>query len=174
MSIRELIRDRVTGGRLTQLTPMLPSSPIERLMLASREVTDAFKLEDGSQLDPVRAARLRADLDAFVEGEHVTVAHRPDEKHTSAYMARLKPVERELWCIRSRDPKPGVRVLGRFAEKDCFIALAWAIRKDLQTHAHWSAFAIRAEQTWDDLFPNERPHRGETTGEYLSSAFSDC
>ncbi|MCY3879901.1 MAG: hypothetical protein OXF74_12075 [Rhodobacteraceae bacterium] len=73
-----------------------------------------------------------ADFDSFVEGRIVSVSLiDPHNKPTNVYLARLHPAEDEVWEIRSRAPKPGLRVFGRFSAKDCFVALRWRRRKDL-------------------------------------------
>ena len=55
----------------------------------------------------------------------------PRSKST-AYLKRLKRVAEEVWEIRSCDPEPGVRVLGRFGEKNTFIGLAWDFHEHLK------------------------------------------
>ena len=43
-------------------------------------------------------------------------------------MGLLAPREDAFWDIRSRDPRPGLRVIGHFAETDVFVALVWRPR----------------------------------------------
>src|SRR5260370_28792640 len=76
-----------------------------------------------------RAGRLRADLEEFTKGKHITVCLEPFAAK-SAYMGRLAPVADGVWDIRSRDPSPALRVVGLFAETDVFIALRWAPRSN--------------------------------------------
>ena len=71
-----------------------------------------------------RANRLRADLEMFVRGQVLGISMTP-YRHKSAYMGLLDPPERGFWDIRSRDPKPALRVLGHFADVDLFVALVW-------------------------------------------------
>ncbi len=61
----------------------------------------------------------------FIAGKVISVGWDPMKKGVSAFMARLAPVEDEVWDIRSRDPSPGIRVLGSFSERDVFVALLW-------------------------------------------------
>src|SRR5699024_4113055 len=109
-------------------------------------------------------ARLRADLDFFTEGGELAIAEAPFGKSRTSYLARVAPVEDELWDIRSRDPRPGIRVLGAFAERDVFIALVWDHRSTLggAESREWRDFILRGKTAWRTLFETYKPHSGES------------
>jgi hypothetical protein len=74
MSIRDAINDWIGQERLYVLTRALPSDPVERAMLISPEIKE---LVDGPWQDDSmarRCGRLRADLEAFIGGDIITVA----------------------------------------------------------------------------------------------------
>ncbi len=58
-----------------------------------------------------RWATLEADMSHFVEGGLIT----------EDFLKQLKPPRYEHWELRSRKPKPSLRVFGRFAKPNVFI-----------------------------------------------------
>ena len=140
---------------------------------------DIQHLIDGpwkSQTLERRANRLRADLEMFVEGKHLTVSMTPYE-HKTAYMGLLDPPKGGFWDIRSRDPRPSLRVFGHFAYVDWFVALAWrprfvridgrdplGDRKDIE----WEFAKLECEEVWGKLFPNSKPRTGGQISDFIS------
>ena len=66
-------------------------------------------------------AALQAAMSHFVEGGYV------DEN----LLKQLKPEKNEHWELRSRKPKPSIRVFGRFAMPDVFVATHLEMRSKL-------------------------------------------
>ena len=123
--------------------------------------------------DSKRMGHLDADLRRFISGDKITIARGEEES------CNLKPLSNvdEVWELRSRDPKPSIRVFGRFADKDVFIATNMEHRKKLfALRSRAWAVEIRTCQTaWNRLFPHLDPHRGETSHDYVSNAIDlDC
>lgn len=118
----------------------------------------------------------------FVKGQQLAVSVVPHE-HKTAYLGLLAPKDEGTWDIRSRDPEPGMRVFGRFACRDTFVALAWALRSrrdhrwpdkrplgsgnSLQYHI----VQIEVMQRWDDLFPGCQPLIRSELGGLLSDKY---
>jgi hypothetical protein len=171
MSIRDQIAARFDEGRLRQMVPTLPHDPVERHLFVSKEISD---LVDGPWADAeweVRCNRLRMDFDVFIRGDVITVAEQCYKAQT-AYMARLFPGHDEVWEIRSRDPKPSLRIFGRFTEEDVFVALTWSDRKSLgpKGSPEW-AKAIRAcKAEWRKCFPAYEPMSGKMLDEYATNS----
>ena len=69
--------------------------------------------------------QLRAYFDFFTEGRLIHIGR-------SGYMRPLDKRREEVWEIRSPRPRPSLRVFGRFAERDVFVATNWAERKLLK------------------------------------------
>jgi hypothetical protein len=141
-------------------------------MFGSLEINELLV---GPWADPVheeRCGKLRADLDMFVEGRLISVA-RDSRRAGTAYMSQLEPAQNEVWDIRSRDPRPGIRVFGRFAETDVFVALTWSERLTLGKagSAEWRGEIERCKAIWRALFPTYPPHSGVKLHDYVSTKF---
>jgi hypothetical protein len=171
MSIRDNINAHIAAGRLFYLPPQFASTRAIRTMIVA---PDLF-----SNLQPSawpnnktgeRLGRLRADLDRFTANDRISIALFPQNKPKTTYMARIEPVSNEVWDIRSADPNPGTRVLGRFSEKDTFVALVWDFHENLKGAA-WGRLGDRCLNEWANLFPNYAPHKGSSASDYISSNF---
>ena len=75
-------------------------------------------------------ADFRQTLDAFTTGEQITIAEDPFKKPNEAFMARISPVELEVFDFRSL-VGPGIRAFGCFVEKNQFLALTWDYRENI-------------------------------------------
>lgn len=173
MSIYDEVIHRVNEKRLFRLLPALPRIGHVRQMFISDEIRGLF---DGPWHIPeweARCGSLRADLDRFIEGAVIPVAEKPFKGKTS-YLKRLVPDSDEVWEIRSRDPKPGIRVFGRFARKDVFVALTWAEREPLlgPSSREWRIARVACKTEWRKLFPAYEPiSSGANFHDYLSNFF---
>lgn len=142
-------------------------------MYISQEVRSFL---DGPWPDPkqeLRAGRLRADLEGFIEGRTIAVGWDPYQKDKTAYMARLNPPSDGVWAIRSRDPKPGIRALGCFAARDVFIVLILFERESLDgpNGPIWKAAINVCKAEWRKLFPTYPPISRSDFNDYLSTGF---
>ena len=98
-------------------------------------------------------------------------------RHKSAYMGLLDPPGRGFWDIRSRDPKPALRILGHFADVDLFVALVWHPRSvevdgkpplGEARGLNWEIAKLQCEEAWKELFPNHLPKTGEKIGDLIA------
>jgi hypothetical protein len=121
MSIRATIRDWERDGELVLMPPVLPFESLERVLFCSRNVWLALDGED-SPRGKSNMARARATLDAYVAGKRIAV-RLPPSKNVKADLALLDDPLDEIWEFRCTSAKPQIRVFGRFAEQDLFIAL---------------------------------------------------
>ncbi len=171
MSMRDLIQDAVERGLLTLVEPTMPSDPMIRDLYASPAVYDLVTGPWANKEEEVRCGRLRADFDRFVTGRVIPAAlNDPDSKQRDAYLCRLIPAENEVWEIRSRAPRPGIRVFGRFADTDCFVALNWGLRKNLggRDSREFKQEVRNCLAAWRKAFPSHDAFKGETIDEYVS------
>ena len=161
MSIYTEIAHRVNEGRLFPVAPALPGATGVRQFYASIEIHRLIVGPWSERGWEARCGFLRADFDQFIEGRLITIATRPYKAKT-AYMARLHPPREEVWEIRSRDPNPGVRVFGRFADTDIFVALTWSKRADLKgpKSREWRDARETCKVDWRNLFPVYNPITG--------------
>jgi len=176
MSIYADIADRVNEGRLFALPPLVPPKPnvAPRHIFVSPEVYELFS---GPWLEREWMSRcflLRADLDRFSLGGIIPIAARPFMKGKHAYMRQLFRWRDEVWEIRSRDPDPGIRVLGRFADTDHFVALTWHKRADLvgPQSKQWRDAIVGCKTQWTNLFPAYQPKSGDASSVYPADYIS--
>lgn len=162
---------------MVALRPALDSDPVKRTMLLHPDLAALL-----GNLQDTRLQRLRGDLEMFIKGEELAVSMTPHE-HKTAYMGLLAPETEGTWDIRSRDPEPGMRVFGRFVDRDAFVALEWALRsrrdprwpekqplgsgKSLQYHYT----QLEVIQRWNEMFPNWQPLIRSEIGELLSDKY---
>ena len=113
----------------------------------------------------------RAVLEQFVDGKWMTVKSNPRSR---AELAILCPFADEIWEIRDVKPRPSLRILGSFAQKDFFIALAPYERAQLgaKGSTEWSRALQDYKAQWTRLFGQERPISGSFPNDYLSLARS--
>lgn len=181
MSIRDEIKARIDDKRLSLLRPVFDSDPVVRTMVISNDIK---ALIEGPWADASwerRCNRLRADLEAFVIGDVLAVCLTPYEAD-SAYLGRLNKAEDEVWDIRARDPNPALRVFGRFAERDTFVALFWSPRSVEIPYSQrlplgagdsiqWKSAVRECKAEWRKLFHTYNPVHGDTPDVYVSNSF---
>jgi hypothetical protein len=171
MSIHDDIKYLIDQGRLFQVFPRLPGSPINRVLLANAEVNRLVIGPWESTTEEIRAGRLWADFDRFIEGRIISVSlNSPYSKPKTAYMARLDPPRDDVIEIRSRDPKPGIRVFGRFADKDVYIALNWEYRERLggPKEKEFDREREICKAKWNQLFPTYPSINGNQINDYFA------
>jgi hypothetical protein len=122
---------------------------------------------------------LLADLQAFASGQTQTVSLK-GRKHGKAMLGRMDKPKDEVWELRHQEPAPGLRLTGRFARFDTFIATDWYLRSRKvewsdkepidDNEATYREMVRACQQEWEDLFPSHSPHRGLDASGYLSQA----
>jgi hypothetical protein len=171
MSIQDEIINLCDNKRLYRLAPEYQIERERRIMYLSR---DLFALVVGpewvSQEQEFRWQSVRADLDWFIQARVLLVP--ADSQHGGdSHLSQLKPPDVEVWDIRCRDPEPGIRVLGSFADKDVFVALTWELRNPLGAFGskEWEAAVRRCKETWHSLF-HAQPKMGNYPDDYITNA----
>ena len=158
----------VTGQIHRAIFPGLPS---RRTLF----ISDQLRLlitGQAPRMDRKKLARwliARAVLESFVDGKWITVKSRPN---SHAEFAILAPHVDEIWEIRDIRPRPSLRILGSFAQKDFFIALAPYERSELggKGSAEWARALQDYKTQWSWLFDGQRPMSGSFPNDYLSLA----
>ncbi len=181
MSIKDSIAYWIDEGRLHELKLRLDSDPILRAMVISNEIFDLLNGPWDEALWERRCNLLWATLETFIKGQEIGICLTP-YKATAAYMSRLDKPEDEVWDIRSIDPSPGIRVFGRFAEKDVFVGLIWSPRSveipasqrlplGDKDSIEWKHAILECKSEWRKLFPSDEPIHGEEIDEYVGTNF---
>ena len=160
MSIHESIKEQCAGGALVLLTPLVSGAPTVRHMFLSSEVSALVcgPWNGADQTWKNRRFVLRQQLEDFITGSLITVARKP-RKAKTAYMSQLDMPSDRVWDIRARDPEPGIRILGGFAECDVFVATNWAFRKPLGVYGsqQWKKAIATYHGQWAALFKEYLP-----------------
>jgi hypothetical protein len=158
-----------TTGQLHRV--IFPGFSPRRILYISEQVklliTGQAVRMDQRKLD--RWLTARAILEAFVDGRWMTIKTRPKSK---GQLAMLSPHADEIWEIRDIRPKPSLRILGSFAEKDVFIALAPYERSELgaRDSTEWVTALQLYKLQWSWLFDGHRPMSGSFPNDYISNA----
>lgn len=167
MLTRPFINTWLKDGTLVPVVPRVAGDPIGRALLVSKEINAFLSGPWDDRAAERKANRLQTDLEQFVIDAWITVCMVP-RRAKSAYMAVLDTPEDGVWDIRSRDPKPAIRIVGCFAEVDVFVGLTWDYRINLTTELQWKQIINRCQSQWRTLFPAIKPHTGEKVHEFIS------
>ena len=172
--IYDEIARKVKEGLLFELTPTFGIQ--SRRIVASIEINDLLYGDWISQEWEDRRMGLRADVDTFLEGKFVSVAlpsGKPYARKAAADLRLLHPWGKEIWEIRSRHPDPemSIRLFGRFAGQDCYVALAWEKRPRLgpPESREWRDARVSCKTEWDKLFYPYPPLKGAILHDYIST-----
>jgi hypothetical protein len=180
MSIDDAYLDECLDERRLMEVPLLsPDLTEKRRILATPKLMADIEGDPASGADRRLVVELRGDLDDFIGGEPITVG---GPRHKTAYMKPMVRSKRdtgfgghEVWEIRSRDPKPGIRVFGRFAQYDVFIATDWEVRTTLGAFGSliWRREIRRCKHDWTLVFGSREPHTGANVNAYISDPVVD-
>jgi hypothetical protein len=177
MSIDAEIVLRIAEGRLFRLSPSIPGDPEERTVLVSREIRNLLEGPWANDAARRRCGRLRADFESIIKGEVITVSWTP---YQAGHAMIGKLDADEVYDLRSQDPKPGLRVFFRFADRDVMVALTcgprsvnvdWLPREPLghRYSREWRDAIEECKAEWRKLFPAHSAHTGDSLHDYISS-----
>jgi hypothetical protein len=165
MSILDEIRLHVLNGNLTEIGRRdLRATGLgySRRVYVSREINQ----ECLTRYNEPSFRKLSAQLQAFIGGLTIPVALEVD--HKKAEWARLEKPGDEVWETRVRDVTPELRVLGRFAGVDTFVALN-LYDSQIRSKKNWNKAKERCREDWRILFPCYPPVFGCTINDYISA-----
>jgi hypothetical protein len=118
----------------------------------------------------------RALLEGFVAGD-VIVGRMPPSKNVNTLIALLDQPAQNVWEFRIGSPRPGIRIFGRFAQQDTFVATNWDARAGLldpktrkDDPRKWRDAMIRCKREWVSLFPAYDPLSGKSLYDYISNS----
>lgn len=117
------------SGLLTPAKPTVPWAGEPRAFLMCAPLASAIEIGKADPDEKVRQrwAKLVGDIGHFVEGGLIN----------EGLMKQLKPEKFEHWEVRSRRPKPSLRVFGRFAKPDVFVGTH--VQPRINLGGMWSA-----------------------------------
>jgi hypothetical protein len=181
MSIIPIIQNHLAGPspKLVMLEPFLPFDPFVRHLVMTNEVAAHVLGPWASADQEKRCARLRADLDAYVTNDVMSICLEPFEAENERFGLLYKP-SYGIFDIRCYDPRPNLRVLGGFAQQDWFVALtfhprskevSWIKRPPLGDggSVEWANAIHETRDIWKELFGDHPPITGSTPDVFLTN-----
>jgi hypothetical protein len=173
MSILDEIERLCESGRLYSIPQSFQSPwyPPRRVIYGSGSLKTLLAGIGANEAERIRIGELWADLDYFLDGRRIDL--RPlSSLDEYAHMALLDPASDEVWEIRSVAPRPAIRLFGAFVKQDVFVALTWALRKELRHRysKEWRAAIQEFKEEWSIYFGRTRPISGSYPDAYLSNA----
>ena len=128
-------------------------------------------IQDFLDSDHSLAEAARVDFERFVLGKMVVVALFRD--HKDCRFARLDKPQDEVWEVRIVDSDPQLRIFGRFAARDIFVALIGPIEHELvETDEDYEQIKTDFKNDWLNLFGwSETLIRGSSIDAYISRPF---
>lgn len=164
MSIIDLIITRVGDRMLFPLIPKAAGTSAKRAMFIAEDLWN-FIQETGPDEDwEERKGFLQADLEVFAGGQPIG----------PKYLFLLYPAREAVWEIRSMKPNPSIRILGRFAARDIFIATNFALRDELGgwQSRRWRDVKVASRTIWTQLFHQYQPLVTTDINEVVSGAIN--
>jgi hypothetical protein len=151
---------------------MMPGAAWKRMILATTDMVNQLTGPFASIAETVLMMKVRADLDIFSTGQLIVVA---SGKVNKGYMKHLTPPEDGIWEIRCRDPKPGIRVFGMFAQVDVLVVTNCKDRITLREEGsrEWRDELLRCKAEWRKLFHPHQPQCGLNINDYISDSVVD-
>ena len=164
MLIGDTIKHLCDQGRLFEVRPLDWRAPIERKVYVSPDLHRFLtqpSSDKGANLDRRKLQRL---FDRFISGRGISVAL--ERRTKSSDLKRLSRGEDEVWEFKVRAAKPQLRVFGRFASVDIFIALTGPVDR---RNCDYPGEIIRCQREWHTLLPEYSPVHGSQANDYIST-----
>lgn len=133
-------------------------------------VTEAIARVLDSPTPPFPRFTTGVSMDTFRAGHLVSVSRAVD---TEPDFKLLQNVD-EIWAFSVRKPEDfQARLLGRFVQKDIFVATEMHLRTTLGAHANYHAMAVAAADNWDTVTGGIKPLRSSVNADYLGHVVRD-
>jgi hypothetical protein len=163
------VAELCASGQLFEWSPAIRDVlSYSRTLWLTSDVLDVVNSTTAETWTAIRHMQFGASLDAFINWEEISVAENPFNKEPDAFLARVAPVERELWDIRTIEPPQGMRCIGGFVDRDEFVGLVWDYRENVKS-GQFDALVERGYREWQRLFGPLTPHRGDSLDAYLTN-----
>jgi hypothetical protein len=167
MQLFQRIASALNAGDLIEWRPVRPLPRQMRQILVSRMAHTVLTGQDSSRGFPAAAAD--AVMGRFMAGHFVTVSRKSAE---GVDLEQLEDVH-EVWALCFRIPRPGWRLLGRFADRDTFIGLHPYDRIVLDGRPTYTGYARSIIEEWRVIFGDAQPLTGPNTSAYLTGVYRD-
>ncbi len=161
MSIESVIEDHCEGGSLFEITPSLPTDPIERFVFVTPEINQKLIGTWKNDKEERMWGKAKALMDHYISGRIVSVG----TKNKKFHMTHLTPYRDGVWGMRPQ----GLRIIGQFAKKDVFVGLNWEKRSDLIDLPQWKQVARKCKAQWRGYFYTHQPLTSENHHDYITN-----
>lgn len=147
------LRTYEASGELRLLLPRSARESIQRPMYLLPDLYAQVNGFYSNAAEQDRYSSLLADLEVFVTGGTLT----------TSYLRQLRPRSKRVWDIRSKRPRPSVRIFGLFACPDVFVATNLHLRSALGPAGtpQWKEAIRQSRFHWNKLFPEFEPAEGD-------------
>ena len=108
-------------------------------------------------------------LSAYVAGGYLRVRAAPS-KARYARLAWLDPPSDQVWALRFWNVDPQIRIFGRFADHNVFVALLVREKPECHTAAHYRSAMSECARLWRVLLPGWRPYAADRPHDYVPLA----
>lgn len=170
MSIHEKIRDLQRQGRLFFVEPISGRYLVRRQLFVVKPVWKLLNGQWNSTADEERFSAFYADLDLYTGGEELR------KKYFKPILPRGGKIKNKfqdgIFEIKSVKPKPGLRLFGRFAFRNCFIGMVldWRAYYGEFESAEYKRLKQNLSQQWNGLFNPYSALPGGSLRDYVSNA----
>jgi hypothetical protein len=151
MSIQDKIDSLCVDRRLFRVRPSWPGLQEVRVIYVTPGIIVLLEGPWADRQTEKRWNRARQQIDDFIDGKRLTLRTAPRKKST-CFMSQLDPPDNEIWEIRCRDPKPGLRIFGSFATLNVFVGLTWDYHEDLGPEEDWKRAIRNYQAQWQMHF----------------------
>ena len=157
------------AGQLVEVRPLRPKANQVRRLIIRPDMDTLLKGARPQTGFP----HYKADFlfGSYAAGYLVTVSLIGNSK-AKPDLERLQGLD-EVWALCFREPRPGWRFLGRFAQRNLFVGLRAYDRHTLGTIAKYHRQAEKIIDDWKSLLGDLQPQRGSNVSDYLSGVWRD-
>lgn len=163
MLIEEAIRRLCAASRLFRVEPLDWREDQKRIIYASRDIHRFLEETAADRETNIERRKLQRLFDRFISGAAISVAFR--KNIIGSDMKRLSPSSVEVWEFKVK-ARPQLRVFGRFAQKDVFLALTGPVER---RNCDYDVEITQCQQEWSRLLPEHSPIYGSTIYDYISA-----
>jgi hypothetical protein len=161
----------IKDKRILLREPLRPRLPVveERHLLVTPEIDamlDGF-LHKG--LFPAVPAEILIGI--FSAGQLLVATRRMPRKKEAPDLEQIVNGQDEVWALCIRRPRPGWRLLGRWYERNQFVALrAWDKHR---LAGHYAQAVEQVTKDWEAEFGTQQPHRGNELRNYVGGVINE-
>ena len=168
MTLLHEIWNRQRHGGLVLIPHRRRERPPGRDFYCLPEIYAALELPQPSEVLEARSRWAWLLVERFVHGGALTV-RAPPSRDIGADLALLEEAHEDVWEFRFRGVEPQLRIFGRFAGREKFVALLIADKAECHTAEHYRAAKETCKKQWRRLFAPYPPYHAASVVDYLGN-----